>query len=422
MRLVDRYRAVRARTVALASPLSAEDQMVQSMPEASPTKWHLAHTTWFFEAFVLARHVADHHPTDASYGFLFNSYYEGLGPRLERGRRGQLSRPSLAEVHAYRRRVDDAVEGWLESGRRDGQSGGPAGAGATIIELGLHHEQQHQELLLTDVKHALGLQPLRPAYQPGVPRAATVWGTSGTSTTPAAAGPARFRGFGEGVVSVGHDGDGFAFDNERPRHQTFLQPFELAERPVTCREYLGFMEDQGYARPELWLSEGWRHVQLEGWRAPLYWERRNGQWVTYTLGGVRDLALDEPVAHVSHFEADAFARWAGARLPTEMEWEHAAGPVIGHFADSDRFHPGPSASGMFGDVWQWTQSAYGAYPGYRPPAGVLGEYNGKFMSSQMVLRGGSCLTPGGHLRATYRNFFPPEARWQMSGIRLARDA
>ncbi|HEY8925814.1 MAG TPA: ergothioneine biosynthesis protein EgtB [Polyangia bacterium] len=407
MRLSDRYRAVRARTVALAAPLSAEDQMVQSMPDASPTKWHLAHTTWFFETFVLGPNGAGHHVPDPSYAFLFNSYYEGVGPRVERARRGQLSRPSLAEVHEYRRRVDEAVEAWLDDR-------GEHHAGATTLELGLHHEQQHQELLLSDAKHALGLQPSRPAYRKASP------GPEKTAVIAAA----RFRSFGEGVVAIGHAGGAFAFDNEGPRHQAFLHAFELADRPVTCREYLAFMEEDGYGRPELWLSEGWQCLQREGWRAPLYWERRDGQWLTYTLGGLREVRPDEPVAHVSYFEADAFARWAGARLPTEEEWEHAAtgAPVTGHFADSDRFHPEPATIGMFGDVWQWTRSAYGAYPGYRPPAGVLGEYNGKFMSSQMVLRGGSCLTPGGHLRATYRNFFPPEARWQMSGIRLARDS
>ncbi|HVV51602.1 MAG TPA: ergothioneine biosynthesis protein EgtB [Polyangia bacterium] len=403
MGLLDDYRAVRARTAALAAPLSAEDQMVQSMPEASPTKWHLAHTTWFFETLVLAPHLAGHRPVDPRYGFLFNSYYEGLGPRVERGSRGQLSRPSLAEVRDYRARVDAAVERFFE-----GEV--PAAAAATL-ELGLHHEQQHQELLLTDIKHALGQQPLRPAYQaPPAP-----------ARRPPA--PLRFRSFEAGVAAVGHQGAGFAFDNEGPRHRRFLEAFALAERPVTCGEYLDFMRDRGYQRPELWLSDGWQRVQREGWRAPLYWEAGEGGWSVYTLGGVRPVDPEEAVAHVSYFEADAFARWAGARLPTEAEWEHAAAgaAVAGHFADAGRHHPGPAAAGMFGDVWQWTQSAYAPYPGYRPPAGALGEYNGKFMCSQMVLRGGSCLTPAGHLRATYRNFFPPEARWQMSGIRLARD-
>ncbi|HVZ73390.1 MAG TPA: ergothioneine biosynthesis protein EgtB [Polyangia bacterium] len=399
MRLLERYRDVRARTVALAAPLSPEDQMVQSMPEASPTKWHLAHTTWFFETFALGPH--GHRAADPRYAFLFNSYYEGVGPRVERARRGQLSRPSLAEVHAYRRRVDEAVERLL----------GGANDVAVIVELGLHHEQQHQELLLTDVKHALGQQPLRPAYHAIAP-----------ARTDAA--PMRYHAFDEGVVSIGHGGAGFAFDNEGPRHRCFLQAFELADRPVTCGEYLTFMAEGGYTRAELWLSEGWSRVQSEGWRAPLYWELDEGVWKTYTMGGVREVERAEPVSHVSYFEADAFARWAGARLPTEYEWEHAAAdaPVTGHFADSDRFHPRAAAAGSFGDVWQWTSSAYAPYPRYSPPAGVLGEYNGKFMASQMVLRGGSCLTPAGHVRATYRNFFAPETRWQMSGLRLARDA
>jgi ergothioneine biosynthesis protein EgtB len=406
MRLLDDYQTVRARTVALAAPLSAEDQMVQSMPDASPTKWHLAHTTWFFETFVLGPFVTGYRPVDERHAFLFNSYYEGVGPRVERARRGQLSRPSLAEVQDYRGRVDAAMARWLAAD--------VAPAAAATVVLGLHHEQQHQELLLTDIKHALGLQPLRPAYLPRPP----------ASPRAPAGGAARFRRFEAGVVSIGHAAEGFAFDNEGPRHRHFLEAFELALRPVTVGEYLAFMRDGGYARPELWLSDGWQRVQTERWRAPLYWEEHDGAWSVYTLGGVRPVDPDETVAHVSYFEADAFARWAGARLPTEEEWEHAAAgaPVTGHFADAERYHPGPATDGMFGDVWQWTQSAYLAYPGYRPPAGPVGEYNGKFMSGQMVLRGGSCLTPAGHLRATYRNFFPPEARWQMSGIRLARQA
>jgi ergothioneine biosynthesis protein EgtB len=406
MRLLDDYQTVRARTVALAAPLSAEDQMVQSMPDASPTKWHLAHTTWFFETFVLGPFVTGYRPVDERHAFLFNSYYEGVGPRVERARRGQLSRPSLAEVQDYRGRVDAAMARWLAAD--------VAPAAAATVVLGLHHEQQHQELLLTDIKHALGLQPLRPAYLPRPP----------ASPRAPAGGAARFRRFEAGVVSIGHAAEGFAFDNEGPRHRHFLEAFELALRPVTVGEYLAFMRDGGYARPELWLSDGWQRVQTERWRAPLYWEEHDGAWSVYTLGGVRPVDPDETVAHVSYFEADAFARWAGARLPTEQEWEHAAAgaPVAGHFADAERYHPGPATDGMFGDVWQWTQSAYLAYPGYRPPAGPVGEYNGKFMSGQMVLRGGSCLTPAGHLRATYRNFFPPEARWQMSGIRLARQA
>jgi ergothioneine biosynthesis protein EgtB len=404
MRLLDDYTTVRARTVALAAPLSAEDQLLQSMPDASPTKWHLAHTTWFFETFVLGPFVAGYRAIDERYGFLFNSYYEGVGPRVERARRGQLSRPSLAEIQDYRRRVDAAMARWL-----DGEV--PADAAATIA-LGLHHEQQHQELLLTDIKHALGGQPLRPAY------------ASAAAAAPSVSAPARFRRVEGGVVSVGHAGGGFAFDNEGPRHRHFLEAFEIADRPVTSGEYLAFMRDGAYARPELWLSDGWQSVQAERWRAPLYWTEDDGAWSLYTLAGVRPVDPNEVVAHVSYFEADAFARWAGARLPTEEEWEHTAAATqpTGHFADAGNYHPGPAQGGMFGDVWQWTQSAYLAYPGYRPPTGPIGEYNGKFMSGQMVLRGGSCLTPAGHIRATYRNFFPPEARWQMSGIRLARDA
>jgi ergothioneine biosynthesis protein EgtB len=414
MGLLDDYRAVRARTAALAEPLSAEDQMIQSMPDASPTKWHLAHTTWFFEAFVLGPFGAGYRTVDERYAFLFNSYYEGVGPRVERARRGQLSRPSLAEVQGYRRQVDDAMERWLARG--------VAPEAAATVVLGLNHEEQHQELLLTDAKHALGQQPLRPAY---LSRAAVPPRPAG------APGSARFRRFEAGVVSVGHTGGGFAFDNEGPRHRHFLEAFAIAERPVTSGEYLAFMRDGGYARPELWLSDGWQRVEREHWRAPLYWEERQagagGGWHVYTLAGPRAVDPDEAVAHVSYFEADAFARWAGARLPTEQEWEHAASgaPMTGHFADAGRFHPGPAVDGgfeIFGDVWQWTASAYLPYPGYRPPAGPIGEYNGKFMSGQMVLRGGSCLTPPGHIRATYRNFFPPDTRWQMSGIRLARDA
>jgi ergothioneine biosynthesis protein EgtB len=419
MSLLDDYRAVRARTLALAAPLSAEDQMVQSMPDASSTKWHLAHTTWFFETFVLSPFVPGYRPVDERYAFLFNSYYEGVGPRLARARRGQLSRPSLAEVQDYRRRVDAAVERWLAGDV-------PADRAATI-ELGLHHEQQHQELMLTDAKHALGMQPLQPAYLLNPAGAATLAGAvdPAVPARPAAApAPARFRRFEAGVVDVGHAGVGFAFDNELPRHRHFLEAFAIAERPVSAAEYLAFMRDGGYARPDLWLSDGWQRVQAEQWRAPLYWEERDGGWRHYTLAGLRAVDPGEAVAHVSYFEADAFARWAGARLPTEEEWEHAAAgaPATGHFADAGRYHPVPGAAGMFGDVWQWTASAYLPYPGYRPPAGPIGEYNGKFMSGQMVLRGGSCMTPAGHIRATYRNFFPPDARWQMSGIRLARDA
>jgi ergothioneine biosynthesis protein EgtB len=409
--LVDKYHAVRARTVALAAPLSAEDQLVQSMPDASPTKWHLAHTSWFFETFVLAPHAPGYAAFDARFTFLFNSYYEAVGPRLARADRGLLSRPSLDEVRAYRRHVDEAVARCLAGAEGDATVG-------ALCELGLHHEEQHQELILTDIKHVLGTNPLRPAYGP--PR-------EGGDVTRANVAPTTLRTFEEGVAWCGHDGDGFAFDNERPRHRRFQRAFALADRPVTCGEYLTFMRDGGYERPELWLSDGWRAGREQAWSAPLYWERRAGEWALYTLSGMRPVDESEAVMHVSYYEADAFARWAGLRLPTEDEWERAAlrAPVAGNFADSGRLHAGaarPGGLGMFGDVWQWTQSAYAPYPGYRAPTGAVGEYNGKFMCNQMVLRGGSCFTPAGHARATYRNFFPPEARWQASGIRLARDA
>ena len=417
MRLLDQYRTVRARTLELASPLSPEDQGVQSMPDASPTKWHLAHTTWFFETFVLEPHLGDHRPFNPAFKFLFNSYYETVGPQHDRARRGGLSRPSLDEVQAYRRHVDQAIGRMLEAADANP-------AVASTITLGLHHEQQHQELLLTDIKHAFGSHPLQPAYQAVAPASVPA---RGAAVTPELA----FRSFEGGVVWIGHQGTGFAFDNEGPRHRCFLDPFAIADRPVTCGEYLAFMRDGGYARPELWLSEGWRTVESEHWRAPLYWqEAPDGEtgWLIYTLAGRRAVDPDEIVAHVSYYEADAYARWAGARLPTEEEWEHAAGwaarvEPAGHFADAGRLHPGGAGAGtgMFGDVWQWTRSAYGGYPGYRVPPGPIGEYNGKFMSNQMVLRGGSCLTPAGHVRATYRNFFPPATRWQMSGIRLGRD-
>ncbi len=410
MRLAADFRAVRARTLELAAPLSAEDQMVQSMPDASPTKWHLAHTTWFFETFVLAAQPGGGRASDPRYRVLFNSYYDAVGEQWTRARRGLLSRPSLTEVHDYRRFADEAVARLLETG-------GLTEAQLATIELGLHHEQQHQELLLTDIKHAFGTSLLEPAYRPPLHGAA-----------PGEPRPIRFIGFGEGVVSVGHEGGGFAFDNEGLRHRRFQRAFAIADRPVTCGEYLAFIRDRGYARPELWLSDGWHACQAEGWRAPLYWAEREGRFAAYTLAGVHPVDEREPVMHVSYFEADAYARWAGARLPTEDEWERAAteapaearGP--GHFADSGRFHPGPARAVFAGDVWQWTQSPYAPYPGYRPPPGALGEYNGKFMCNQMVLRGGSCLTPAGHWRPSYRNFFPPAARWQATGIRLAKDA
>ncbi len=403
MSLLDRYRAVRAATVALARPLSAEDQMLQSMPDASPTKWHLAHTSWFFETFLLAAQ-AGYRVFDERFAFLFNSYYEGVGPRIARADRGLISRPSLDEVAAYRRHVDDAMARLLESG----------GGDAALVELGLHHEQQHQELILTDIKHGLAANPLHPPYRAAPAPARAL---------PPAAEP-QFRRFEGGLIWIGHEGPGFAFDNEGPRHRCFLRAFAIADRPVTCGEYLRFMRDGGYQRPDLWLSDGWHERERQGWRAPLYWHQRGDDWDVFTLSGLRPVDEREVVAHVSYYEADAFARWRGMRLPTEAEWEHAAEgmPLSGHFADGGQFHPGPARPGLYGDVWQWTQSPYTPYPGYRPLPGTIGEYNGKFMSNQMVLRGGSCFTPAGHIRPTYRNFFPPASRWQATGIRLAGDA
>ncbi len=414
--LDERYGAVRAATETLCEPLAVEDQVVQSMPDASPTKWHLAHTTWYFETFVLAR-LPDHRPFDSAWGFLFNSYYNGVGAQFPRPERGLLSRPTLEEVFQYRRHVDARMRELL------------AGPGQRwreltwIVELGLQHEQQHQELLLTDVKHLFSCSPLRPAYRPPQP-------------VPHRSAPASgWVRFPEAVRWIGHDGDGFAFDNEGPRHRRIVPAFELATRLVTCGELLAFLDADGYARPELWLSDGWNAVRQRGWKAPLYWEEREGVWWTLTLGGMRPVDPDEPACHVSWYEADAYARFAGARLPGEEEWEIAAeaAPVAGNFVESARLHPaaagtpGSRSAGsanailqLFGDAWEWTRSPYEAYPGYAAPAGPIGEYNGKFMCNQFVLRGGSCATPRSHVRATYRNFFPPDARWQFSGIRLAR--
>ena len=408
--LASRYRTVRAATERLRAPLSAEDCQAQSMPDASPAKWHLAHTTWFFETFVLEPGRAGYRPFHPTFRVLFNSYYQGVGEQHPRAQRGLLTRPSLDEVHAYRAHVDRLLLDWLSS------DDAAVAALAPVVEIGLHHEQQHQELLLTDVKHLLGGNPLAPAYAE-LPAAAT-----------AADRPFGWRMVDGGVREIGAGPEGFAFDNERPRHAVLLEPFALASRLTTNGEYADFIADGGYRRPELWLSDGWSTLLARGWTAPLYWEQRDGEWYEFTLGGLRALDRRAPVCHVSLYEADAFATWAGARLPTEVEWETAASgrPVRGNLLDSGRLHPvaasanGTDVAQLYGDVWEWTRSAYAPYPGYRPLAGVLGEYNGKFMCNQLVLRGGSCLTSRSHVRATYRNFFPPGARWQMSGVRLAR--
>jgi len=412
--LAEHYRRVRELTDSLSRPLATEDMVVQSMPNASPTKWHLAHTTWFFETFVLAQNLPGYEPFDPAFGFLFNSYYNAVGPQHARPRRGVLSRPTVEEVQRYRQYVDDAMRRLFSAV----EAALPEGL-APVVELGINHEQQHQELLLTDIKHAFGANPLYPVYavrerEPEAPGSELGWVE-----------------IEAGVRRIGHGGDAFCFDNEGPAHRVFLEAFALADRLATCGEYLAFVEDGGYERPDLWLSAGWDVARERGWEAPLYWQRGQDGWSLMTLAGLLPLRPHEPVCHVSFYEADAFARWAGARLPTEFEWEVATGSLApeGNFVESGRFHPAaaPAATAasklrqMFGDVWEWTGSQYRPYPGYRPPAGALGEYNGKFMSNQFVLRGGSCATPGAHIRPTYRNFFPPDARWQFSGIRLARD-
>jgi ergothioneine biosynthesis protein EgtB len=436
--LAARFRSVRQRTLQICEPLTPEDMMVQSCSEASPAKWHLAHTAWFFESFILREFVPNYRVFNPDFAWLFNSYYQSFSAFPEKRLRSSFSRPPLEEILRFRAHVDQAIERLLETDAEPEV--------LKRVELGANHEEQHQELLLTDILHAFFTNPLRPAYRPASGRSSLDTPSKAQSVP-----PTRFLRFAGGVQEAGHAGAGFCFDNELPRHKVWLEPFALAERLVTCGEYLEFMEDGGYRRPELWLSEGWNAVQNNHWRCPLYWSNDSGEWSLFTLRGDRALnqVKSAPVSHISYFEADAFARWAGYRLPTEAEWEHVAEGrlVSGNLLDSDQLtpvaaselldqqtsarksEPGPLFSvsapafecpaQLFGDCWEWTASAYLGYPGFRPLPGSLGEYNGKFMCGQFILRGGSCVTPAAHIRASYRNFFSPETRWQFSGIRLA---
>ena len=420
---------MRAFSQDLCRPLQTEDYVIQSMPDTSPAKWHLAHTSWFFETFILQTGLPGYRSSKSLNSYLFNSYYNAVGPMHCRARRGMISRPTVEETHQYRQQIDAAMMDFLERGPEDRWR-----ELAFIVALGLNHEQQHQELFLTDIKHMLSLNPLYPVYS--VPQ--NVEGSERRSERPAtiqvpgnghAPMPLRWVSFPEGIYSIGREGEDFAFDNEGPRHRVFLDNFQLASRLVTNGEYLAFVENGGYERPEFWLAGGWFTVNEQKWSAPLYWEKRDGEWFAFTLAGLRKINLSEPVCHVSYFEADAYARWAGGRLPTEAEWEIASVnlPIIGNFVEEQHLHPIPlrqagngELAQMFGDVWEWTQSSYSPYPACATAKGAIGEYNGKFMCNQYVLRGGSCATSQTHIRRTYRNFFAPDKRWQFMGIRLAK--
>jgi len=408
--LLAQYKLVRSVSENLCSPLLAEDCCMQTMPDVSPPKWHLAHVSWFFETFLLKPFLPGYGEFDPYFAALFNSYYEGAGAMHPRAQRGFLSRPPLEEVYRYRRHIDLQMEALLT------HVGDDQWRDVLFrVTLGLHHEQQHQELLLTDIKHIFASQPLRPAYR------------TAENSEASSAAPLEWHEYPGGIYEIGHDGEGFCYDNETPRHRIYLEDFRLASRPVTNGEYLEFIAAGGYRRPEYWLSEGWRTVREQGWKAPLYWQFKDDGWQYMTLSGMHVVDEQEPVCHVSYYEADAFARWAGRRLPGEAEWEMAASGVTvsGNMQDAGRYHPisarGPGMAQLYGDVWEWTRSPYVAYPGFQPLAGTLGEYNGKFMCNQIVLRGGSCATPINHIRASYRNFFYPADRWQFSGIRLADD-
>ena len=402
------FNKIRSQTKLLAGRLSAEDQCVQSMPNASPTKWHLAHTTWFFETFILKNNSKEYREYNADFNFLFNSYYEQIGERHARDSRGVLTRPSVKEVVNYRDYVDSEMKKYLESGLKEDE--------LELVTLGLHHEQQHQELILTDVKHLLSCNPTNPAYFNSSNRGDTAFFDL------------DWIQLDGGLIDLGSDGDEFIFDCEGPSHKHWLEPYHLASRPITNGEYIEFINDGGYKRPELWLSDGWAAVKKLNWQSPLYWENIDGTLSSFTLSGLEPIKYEAPVCHVSHFEADAYARWAGCRLPTEAEWENAAKAIKieGNFVESEAYDPLPtSATGLsqlYGDVWEWTTSPYVPYPGFKTAEGAVGEYNGKFMSGQMVLRGGSCVTPQNHIRCTYRNFFYPQDRWQFSGFRLAKDS
>ena len=414
-KLISDFKRVRSFTESLIEDLAPEDCVVQSMPDVSPAKWHLAHTTWFFETFILKKYVAGYQPAVPEYAYLFNSYYNAAGDMHRRDLRGLISRPTVDQTHRYRESVNAHIAELL------GQANDEVLAELEpLITLGNQHEQQHQELLITDIKHVFAQNPLYPVFRAAKPRA----GRPNVS-------PISFVEFDEETVEIGHRGSGFSYDNEGPRHRALVLPFSIASRPVTNGEYLDFIEAGGYRRAEFWLSLGWMTVNEQRWQAPLYWQQRDGEWWNFTLSGLRRVEPSEPVTHISYFEADAYTNWAGFRLPNEFEWERVAArqPITGNFVEDEHFHPQPAAapatpgelSQIYGDVWEWTRSSYSPYPGYRAEPGALGEYNGKFMCNQYVLRGGSCATSRTHIRPTYRNFFQPEKRWQFTGIRLARD-